>query len=148
MSSSTITGAVIFAKDVRRVAKFYEVLFSIPIVQTERALIVLESARSHLVIHGIPKKIADTIKISAPPRRREDTALKLFFHVNSIAEIRAKAVTLGGAFNPKSREFEACDGCDPEGNVVQVRQTARGRAPLSPRPRRRYSGRPGWKVVR
>ena len=127
MSVSTHAGAVVFAKDLVRVARFYEELFSIPAVHSERDHIVLESSQCQLVVHAIPKKIADAIEITVPPARRTETPIKLFFFVASIAEARDKAKTLGGELNPKKSEWEArgfraCDGHDPEGNVVQVRE--------------------------
>ena len=129
MSISTNAGAVVFAKDIVRVAKFYEELFSIPAVHSERDHIVLESSQCQLVVHAIPKKIADSIEIAAPPARRTETPIKLFFFVASLAEARAKAMALGGELNPEKSEWEArgfraCDGHDPEGNVVQVREVA------------------------
>ncbi len=128
MSISKNAGAVVFAKDIVHVAKFYEEMFSIPVVHSERDHIVLESPQCQLVIHAIPKKIADSIKITVPPARRTETPIKLFFFVASIADARAKATVLGGELNPEKSEWEArgfraCDGHDPEGNVVQVRET-------------------------
>jgi predicted enzyme related to lactoylglutathione lyase len=127
LSTSTNAGAVVFAKDIVRVAKFYEELFSIPPVHSERDHIVLESSQCQLVVHAIPKKIADSIEIAVPPARRTETPIKLFFFVASLAEARAKAMALGGELNPEKSEwvargFRACDGHDPEGNVVQVRE--------------------------
>jgi predicted enzyme related to lactoylglutathione lyase len=129
MSSSANAGAVVFAKDIGRVAKFYEELFSIPVVHSERDHIVLESPQCQLVVHAIPKMIADSIEITVPPTRRTESPIKLFFFVDSIAEARVKAVALGGELSPKKSEWEArgfraCDGHDPEGNVVQVRENA------------------------
>ena len=54
---------------------------------------------------------------------------KLVFPVKSIAAARDKALTVGGALDPKAKAFEArgfraCDACDPEGNVVQLRENA------------------------
>ena len=127
MSNSTQAGAVVFAKDIARVARFYEELFAIPPVLSERDHIVLESPQCQLVIHGIPKKVAESIDITVPPARRTESPIKLFFYVASIAEARAKAAALGGALNPEKSEWaarglRACDGHDPEGNVVQVRE--------------------------
>lgn len=129
MSISTNAGAVVFAKDIVRVARFYEELFSIPAVHSERDHIVLESSQCQLVVHAIPKKIADSIEISIPPARRTETPIKLFFFVASLAEARAKAIALGGGLGPaksewEARGFRACDGHDPEGNVLQVREIA------------------------
>ena len=129
MSFSENAGAVVFAKDINRVARFYEEVFSIPVVHAERDHVVLESPLFQLVIHAIPKKIAESIEITAPPTRRTATPIKLFFFVPSIAEARTRAVALGGELDPKKSEWEArgfraCDGHDPEGNVVQVRENA------------------------
>jgi predicted enzyme related to lactoylglutathione lyase len=81
------------------------------------------------VIHGIPDRIAKTIEITSPPARRTDMAVKLVFPVASIDDARLKAPALGGELNPKKKEFvargfRACDGCDPEGNVIQFRELA------------------------
>lgn len=123
------SGAVIFAKDILRLAEFYRDVLAMPILLAEKDHIILESATFQLVIHGISKKIAAQIQIETPPALREDTALKLFFPVESIAQARLKAKALGGGFKPKNREWEArgfraCDGYDPEGNVLQVRELA------------------------
>lgn len=96
---------------------------------TQPDLIVLESDHFQLVVHPIPKQIAKSIKIASPPLRRTDVAAKLIFPVADIAEVRAKAPALGGELNLPAKEFEArgfraCDGHDPEGNVVQFRQSA------------------------
>ena len=129
MSDKLMPGAVLFAKDLMRVARFYEELLSMPAVHSERDHIVLESAAFQLIVHAIPRQIAESIVITSPPVRRTETPLKLFFPVTSLAETRAKAIVLGGELDPKSKEWEAhgyraCDGHDPEGNVVQFREPA------------------------
>ncbi len=129
MSNQQKPGAVLFAKDLPRVAKFYQEIVPMTISHSEAGLIVLEAPSHQLVLHGIPKRIAQSISITTPPIRRTDTAVKLVFPVESIAAARLKAVALGGELNPKSKEFEArgfraCDGHDPEGNVVQFRENA------------------------
>ncbi len=129
MSHQPRAGAVVFAKDLPRVAKFYEELLSMAVAHAEDDHIVLESSACQLVVHAIPKKIAASIQINTPPERRTETPIKLFFFVSSIAEVRAKAVALGGELNPiksewEARGFRACDGHDPEGNVVQFRENA------------------------
>ena len=129
MSHQPRAGAVIFAKNLSRVAKFYEELLSMVVAQAEDDHIVLESPAYELVVHAIPTKIAASIQISNPPERRTETPIKLYFHVESIAETRARAVALGGELNPSGSEwaahaFRACDGRDPEGNVVQFRENA------------------------
>lgn len=120
-------GAVVFAKDVNKVACFYELLLAMSVVHAESEKVVLESEEMLLVIHGIPKAIGEGIVITDPPEIREETPIKLFFPVRSLAEARANAPRWGGRVNPPSQEwtagnFRACDGFDPEGNVVQFRE--------------------------
>lgn len=131
MSNSNSSGAVLFAKDIHRVATFYQAMLPLAAVVSEQDHIVLESPACQLVIHGIPKHIADTFTIKSPPERREDAAIKLFFLVDSLADARAAAPALGGALNPASAEWEwrglrICDGHDPEGNVIQFRERIAG----------------------
>jgi len=129
MQNQPKSGAVLFAKDLPRMAKFYEGLLSMMAIVAEVDHIVLESDAFQLVLHAIPKQIAKSIQISSPPTPRADVPVKLFFPVPSIAEARIKAAILGGKLNPKSKEWEArgfraCDGYDPEGNIVQFRESA------------------------
>ena len=61
--------------------------------------------------------------------RRENTAFKLSFRVDSLADARAAAKDAGGELNPPEKEWDfqgmrVCDGCDPEGNMIQVREAA------------------------
>jgi predicted enzyme related to lactoylglutathione lyase len=126
MPSPVSFGAVVFAKDVPRVARFYESLVPMRVVHKADDHIVLETGPVQLVVHGISARIAKKIAIEQPPRAREETALKLFFPVASLAAAREQAGPLGGRLAPAEREWEArgfraCDGVDPEGNVVQFR---------------------------
>lgn len=120
-------GAVVFAKGLERVAKFYEQLLSLSVTHAEPDHVVLESEQLELVVHAIPGHIARSITITEPPEVREETPIKLFFPVASLAAARSLASLLGGHLNPGQREwtgrgFRACDGHDPEGNVFQLRQ--------------------------
>ncbi len=59
---------------------------------------------------------------------REDSYLKVCVPVQSLTESRALAQALGGRVASPDREWEArgfraCDGHDPEGNIVQLRVT-------------------------
>ncbi len=130
MSKAAKSGAVIFAKDLTRVARFYQDIASLCVVHVELDHVVLESKHMELVIHAIPQRIAEEIIIADPPELRAETPIKLFFAVASLDDARSKAPALGGALGPKSKEredrgFRACDGNDPEGNVVQFRENAR-----------------------
>ena len=126
---SPTSGAVIFAKDIKRMSEFYCALLDLSVVHSGGDHVVIESDRAALVIHGIPPRIAKTIEITSPPKLREATTQKLFFVVKSIEVCRKVAPDFGGKLQAKSKEwsarnFTACDGNDPEGNIFQVREIA------------------------
>jgi len=127
VSSLPKPGAVLFAKDLTRMAQFYSSVAGLAVVLSESKLIVLESPLMQLVLHGMPKRIAESISITTPPALRENAAAKLVFPVASLAAARVSASAVGGGLLPPKKEFasrgfRACDGNDPEGNVVQFRQ--------------------------
>ena len=120
-------GAVLYAKDVDRVAAFYAEVAGLTVRHAEPAHAALESSGFELVIVRIPEALARTIAIESPPVRRESTPIKLVFRVPSLGTARAAAARLGGALNPEEREWRyegrrVCDGHDPEGNVFQLRE--------------------------
>jgi predicted enzyme related to lactoylglutathione lyase len=128
-------GAVIFAADVDRVARFYEVLLMMSPVHIEDGLRVIASDRTELVIHQIPPHLLGPVSngdaasgdVAAAPTPREDNAIKPFFVVPSLDKAREMAPLLGGYLFPADREFaarrfRACNACDPEGNVIQFRE--------------------------
>lgn len=121
------SGAVIFAADVDRVARFYEVILTMSPVYIEPGLRVIASDRTELVIHGVPEQLSAPAVAGTAPVPREDTAIKPFFVVQSLAKARDMAPLLGGYVFPPDREFasrrfRACNACDPEGNIVQFRE--------------------------
>ena len=88
-------------------------------------LAVLQSQDIQLVLHQIPTPIASTITLTTPPTPRENTALKFFFTVNNIDNIRSQVAMLGGIVFDKIDQgstFQLCNACDPEGNIFQLRQ--------------------------
>ena len=130
MTDDPKSGAVLFGKDLSSLARFYEGVAGLSVVLCESDVVILESAQQQLVLHGVPAAVARTIEIATPPRLRKDTAVKLVFAVESIDAARVAAVTLGGRVNDKKHAFEvrgfrACDGHDPEGNIIQLRECLR-----------------------
>jgi predicted enzyme related to lactoylglutathione lyase len=124
------TGAVIYAKNMARLAKFYESVAGLEVRETNKNYVRLESGSFQLVVLQAPKHIAEAIIISEPPLRRENTPIKLVFFVERIGDARERAVTLGGQLNTNEKEWMfdghvVCDGHDPEGNVFQLRAPAR-----------------------
>lgn len=121
-------GAVVFAQDLERLADFYCQLLGMQRLHADATHQVIESADLQLVLHAIPPDIAAGLAIATPPVPRTDTALKLFFSVDSLDAARRTARALGGdvaSTGWAGPGFSACDGWDPEGNVFQLREFAR-----------------------
>ncbi|MBP7914993.1 MAG: ACT domain-containing protein [Vitreoscilla sp.] len=124
-------GAVVFAKDLARVAAYYQHVVPMTVQHAGADHVVLQAGGIELTIHAIPELIARDIAIAEPPALRDETPIKLFLPVDSLAEVRRRAPTWGGGLGPATREwaargFRACDGHDPEGNVVQFREASPG----------------------
>lgn len=122
-------GAVVYAKDLNRLAGFYERIADLKLHHRDATYALLQDGPFELIVHQIPAPIAASIEIASPSIRRDDTAVKLVFGVNSIAAARAAAGALGGKVDAVEREwrfgrFTVCDGHDPEGNVIQLREPA------------------------
>jgi predicted enzyme related to lactoylglutathione lyase len=120
-------GAIVYARDVARLARFYAAVADLEIVHEVADHSVLESETHELVIVAIPAATAARIVIATPPVRRENTAFKLSFAVPSLTEARVAASATGGELDPPEKEWEfqgmrVCDGCDPEGNMIQLRE--------------------------
>ena len=126
MPNRPVPSAVVFVRNVPHMARFYRELFALRELHADADHVVLETDGIQLVIHGLPRE---------PPQPegavpvRADSYIKLCLPVRSIAEARAVASGLGGRLEPASAEWEArgfraCDGNDPEGNVIQVRVAA------------------------
>lgn len=129
MSVHPKPGAVLFGKDLPRLARFYSQVANLETTLEENRLIVLESASFQLVLHALPPAVANKLVIETPPTLRTDVPVKLVFPVLSLTLARQQASELGGGLNPpeqqwQARNFSACDGFDPEGNVVQFREDA------------------------
>jgi predicted enzyme related to lactoylglutathione lyase len=121
------SGLFIYAKDLNRLSGFYESLLGMRRVHASEDLVVLDADAIQLIVHAIPPHIAATIHIASPPEHREDTALKFFFTVPSIASARQVAAGLGGEVLAEQWQgpgFRACNACDPEGNIFQLRENS------------------------
>jgi len=126
MAMKIKSGAVVFARDFQRLARFYAGIAGLEPVDSDDAHAVLASADVELVLHALSGETAP----AGPPIDREDTYIKLFFPVASLAAARERAPGLGGRLRPagtewQARGFRACDGVDPEGNVFQLREAVR-----------------------
>ncbi len=125
MSGPARAGVLIYARDIERLAAFYETVAGMARMHATDELIVLQSPDLQLLVHRIPAHIAKGIVVASPPVRREDCAIKFFFTVASMAQAKANVSRLGGTVFAEQWEgpgFVVNNACDPEGNVFQARQ--------------------------
>jgi catechol 2,3-dioxygenase-like lactoylglutathione lyase family enzyme len=118
-------GAVLFVTDIDRVARFYAAMIGFRESARGDDHVVLESPAFQLVVHR--RYAPDSAETSHPPAWRMAAACKPVFFVSSIAALRDVAEAHGGVVEPADREWSfqgarVCDGCDPEGNVIQLRE--------------------------
>ena len=126
---TTRVRAVLFVKDLERVAAFYVGALALTRRSGGKDHATLECDGFELVVHQIQKQIADTIVIAQPPIRRIWGAIRLDFPVASIAGSRKLARTLGGEIDdaPPPWADSATNlffGHDPEGNQFGLSQRA------------------------
>jgi catechol 2,3-dioxygenase-like lactoylglutathione lyase family enzyme len=119
--------AVLFVKDLRAVAQFYSTALGMRVVASDEHHWLLNCAGFELVVHQIPKHIADTIVLERPPTPRVRGPIRLDYPVRSVVESRRAAVALGGKIDDKPPEWadpaaKFFAGYDPEGNQFGVRE--------------------------
>jgi predicted enzyme related to lactoylglutathione lyase len=129
MTATIKSGAVIFAKDVDAVARFYQHVVPMSILAKEDGAVRLENETVQLVIHALPSHVTKGVEISVPPVVRRATWIKPVFAVDSLERVSALVADFGGGMEPVSSAFvwagfRAWDGHDPEGNQVQFREAA------------------------
>lgn len=119
--------AVLYAKDLERMAEFYTAL-CLTVDDTQPGnYAVLTGPGLELSIVQIPQEMALQIDISSPPQARERTPIKLTFVVSSIDETLEATRLLGGRVKDSSKRWHfrghaIQDEIDPEGNVYQLRE--------------------------
>lgn len=121
-------GLVVFAKNKKRVSTYYQQTLGLEVIESETSHDLLRGHGYEVVVHTIPRKYAASIIIKKPPEPREDSAFKPTFVVSSLAQVRTAAAATGGFLKPESgawhfRGHVVLDGWDPEGNLVQFKQT-------------------------
>jgi predicted enzyme related to lactoylglutathione lyase len=116
--------AVVYAKDLDRLAAFYRTLLGWEVLEARAGEFVClappDGSVELTVVAGHGVTAAD------PPTRRTTTAVKCSFSVDDLVAARARAAELGGLVDPSAtewtwREMVHCDGHDVEGNVFQLR---------------------------
>lgn len=108
--------AILFVKDIDRLADFYTALGLQPRPETRTPTWVEFTAG--LALHAVPAGIASGIEVTDPPAPREETPIKLIFAVD---ELQAQCEKLEAAgISLTRRPWGACDVVDPEGNIFQL----------------------------
>ena len=120
-----------FVKDLERVAAFYAGALEMARTSGDKDHTVLRCNDFELVVHQIPKHIADTIEIKVPPERRAQGAIRLDYPVSRVEGSRRLARSFGGDIDdapPAWAEGNAnfYFGHDPEGNQFGVSARKRG----------------------
>jgi predicted enzyme related to lactoylglutathione lyase len=117
--------AVLFVKDLRKVAAFYIGALGMTSAVGDENHAILECDGFALIVHQIPKAIADTVVVTQPPVRRVWGAIRLDFPVASVGDSRRLARALGGDIDEVPPAWAEPDagwffGYDPEGNQFGV----------------------------
>jgi predicted enzyme related to lactoylglutathione lyase len=120
-------GVVLYAKNLPRVSAFYAAVLGLRVTESESYHVVLESASYQLSVVEMPSHLVGPIRSTDSLSGRRETALKLVFVVPSISDARPLVTAHGGQLLPPAREWRfqdwiVCDGQDPEGNVLQLRE--------------------------
>lgn len=121
------SGLFIYAKDVARVAAFYDSVLGMRRVHETPELVVLDAHGLQMLIHSLPTEIAANATITDPPTPRDRAALKFFITVPSIAAAKELAPKLGGLVLEEQypgKGFRVNNAVDPEGNIFHVRESA------------------------
>lgn len=124
MAGPARAGAMIYAKDIQRLADFYGALVAMTPIHQTTELVVLESADFQLVVHAMAEQFAANLVISSPPELRQ-SAIRLFFTVPSLATARRHAADQGGSVGEELWQgpgFVMANAVDPEGNPFQLRE--------------------------
>lgn len=112
--------AMIYVKDINRMASFYESTLGLEAMPGTRMenWVEFDVGATKFVLHAIPSDLADQIEVSTPPRPRETNPIKLNFEVDDIASERQRLESLGVTI--LQRPWGAWDGIDPEGNIFGI----------------------------
>ena len=128
MSLTPAPAVVVFVTDVQRVSAFYRELGSMQTLVQDDSHCVLATDGFQVTVHALRGEPGAKTNAQGQVLLRRDSYLKLCLPVPSIALARTVAERYGGAikspeFEWEARGFRACDGHDPEGNVIQVRES-------------------------
>ena len=128
MSYESRTGAVLFARRLDQVAAFYSNVLGLRETNRDDDYVLLESPGFQLIVHRILGHSPTATTVADSPGRRAEAAFKPVFFIQNLASVRTVAQAHGGTMEPRDKEWSfngvvVCDAVDPEGNVIQFRET-------------------------
>jgi len=120
--------AVLFAKQLTRLAGFYQAVFGLKPARSDADHVLLRFDGFELVIHQIPKQLLASASDDSPVERRERSAIRLDFPISDITYARREANRLSGVIDDLPPPWTDGDasfflGQDPEGNVFGAKLT-------------------------
>lgn len=118
---------VIYAKDLKRLAKFYESVLMLAREDEEDDFVLLGSQSVELAIVQAPSTLSELINSQSPSWVRSETPIKPSFAVADVEAMRSAIAAAGGDLKAPGAAWTwrgalHLDGWDPEGNVFQLRQ--------------------------
>ncbi len=108
-------GAIVYSKDIGRLAKFYIGFFGMVLLKETEQLISLGKDGFNIVIHVPPVEISG----------ENFGSVKLFLTVDNLALAKDSVESFGGKSLPgewSNPIFKVCNIVDPDGNHVQLRE--------------------------
>jgi predicted enzyme related to lactoylglutathione lyase len=126
-STPVRSSSVIYAKDIRKVAAFYQRTLGLSALEDDADFVLVGDEGLQIAVVKMPDDIAKDVQIATPPIAREETPIKCSFLVEDLDRVHAEAHASGGGTRPIAAAWRwrgqlHLDGYDPEGNVVQFRQ--------------------------
>lgn len=127
MAGPARTGILFYAIHTDRVSEFYEQILNARVLHADDQHRVLQSQDVQIIIHAIPGPYRDAIVIQTPPEPREEQAIKPFFTVGNLEAAELAVVRLGGRLHGPvwpGPGMRVRNVCDPEGNIIHLREIA------------------------
>ena len=112
-----LQGAVLFVRDLERMAAFYRDVLGLTPIADERSDVwaPFDAGGVRFGLHAIPREQLCDVDASAAPKPREGNPLRLDFLVPDVESEVVRLEALGVSVLRKP--WGACHGVDPEGNV-------------------------------
>ncbi len=123
-----MTTVVLWADRFDECRDFYQAILDATLEHESETFVDIRSANNAVLLHRVPEEWAsDTSKPAEP---REENPIKPVFEVDNIEDARASVSSSAGQlFDPSTQQtygaMTYCDGVDPDGNVIQVFETAK-----------------------